>query len=280
MIPAPLRIPIAQAIAAVIPGMPHVRSRSMGRRGFGWGIAAAWLVCIIGTILVIGDPLSDFLLYLAIVVHSTSFAMLFSDGLGSTSVSRRVGLGLACFVLVACFLYAPVVYGAGQFVRPVQLTNIRGSANLEEGDVVLCTGPWLNRGEWKVGDLVLVRMDSSSFGNGYVLDSRYNLDRLIGMPGDDVRFSNRVVSVNGEILPDAMGPVGSFRPDLEYVVPPDRYFVAPSALRWTVHGIDAGGVLNPMYIGAGTIRTNGIVGRVIFRIRPWSRIGRLEGANP
>lgn len=276
----PLRIPLSEVVAAVIPGFPHVRNSAMGRRGFGWAIVILWSLAMLGCIVVIGEPLSDFLLYLAISIHGTSFAMLFSDRLTASSMLHRIGVGLACFVMVGCLLYAPVVYGAGQFIRPLQLTNVHAIRGLADGDVVLCSGPRLNTGPWNRGELVLVRMDAAPFGNGYFLDSRYNVDRIMGLPGDVIEIRNRVLYVNGEELPLDLGPIGPHRPDFSLTVPSDRYFVPPSALRWTLYGIDARGLVTPMYINAGLIRPENLIGRVVGRIRPWSNLGRIEGAAP
>jgi hypothetical protein len=273
-----LRVPIKHALWALIPGMPHATSASEGRRLFGRVVLGSWLLIVTLALYFYGSGVSAFYYYLAISIHSFSFAMIFSDNLSGKPATERLAVSIASYIVTVCCVYGPLLVVTRGLFQTVQISNMRPGNPMIDDDVLLYAGNWIRPSSYSRGDIVIARLDPETFrGNFFV--AGMNIDRLIGLPGDRVESKNSTLSVNGIELTQDQLPLGSMLPDFDFVVPPGRFFVPPSALLWQVHGQDVAAQMIAMYVEAGLLSADHLRGRVLFRLRPWSRFGQIKGAH-
>lgn len=86
--------------------------------------------------------------------------------------------------------------------------------------------------------------------------------------------------MNGAPLPAGLAPLGptSEMPDAEVELDGATYAVLPSTLRLAYYGNDAAHRAR-MLLSVGVVPEEAIRGRVLLRVRPWGKFGRLGGAG-
>lgn len=160
-----------------------------------------------------------------------------------------------CILFLTILLLQRLLIGVG-VVHGVSM-----EPTFTEGDRVIfvCTGYEPER-----GDIVLCRS-----GKGYEEEL---IKRVIGVPGDVIDIDERsgAVCINGKLLKESYlnsdnGLVG----DVTYplVVPPGQYFVMGDN---RMHSLDS------RSSEIGTIERERIDGKVIWRIFPLSKFGKIE----
>ncbi|MGQ0824379.1 MAG: signal peptidase I [Actinomycetota bacterium] len=114
------------------------------------------------------------------------------------------------------------------------------------------------------GDIVVFKAPRDENGNSVAQDGIKDLvKRVVGLPGDQLEARDGVVYVNGVALEEGYLPVGTRTEELPLqTVPPNSIFVM---------GDNRGGSHDSRRFGP--ISEDDIVGRVLVRIWPLSRVG-------
>ncbi len=167
----------------------------------------------------------------------------FRRTLGSTICMLTV---VAAVSVLASTLFLPVLQVSGSSMEPT----------LADRDLVLL----LNRSRFETGDLI-----------GFYYQNKLLLKRVIAGPGDTIEIDESGnVRVNGDPLeePYVTDPdLGETDRSYPFQVPDGRYFVM---------GDNRATSLDSRSTKIGTIETDQIVGKVIFRIWPIRRIAFLK----
>ena len=172
----------------------------------------------------------------------------------------RHALGVALLVLAAGFFIAMFALG----MRFFAVASISMEPTLHESDRVLA----LRADEYVRGDLVVLRDPLSR--NGHIVK------RVIALPGDMVQVYGGAVHVNGVYLSEP------YRPEpidyaLQYIVPVGEVFVLGDNANWSVDSHNwAAAFKETSVVVPGAVPMDSIVGRVLYRYLPFSRMGRVQ----
>jgi len=266
-------IPWGPLALSIIPGIGHIR---LGFRAFGWIALSLWTLFIIASAAFCASP-GGWLFYLAAVGwHCFVITALLSHALLNQPLLRRAGAGLLIYAVLHFALYYPATLLMAQIAVPVQLNAIRRMDALKPGDVILCSSAWTSPTTYQRGDIVYYF--SGARGTAYSVAEGAGIDRIIGLPGDTVAISKGHITVNGaELSPSEMplGPVATL-PDLTLTVTEGSYVILPSTFETYRGGIVPEDQARQVYGGVAVVSERMVLGRAVMRIRPWSRIGRLQ----
>jgi hypothetical protein len=256
---------------SILPGLAQVRR---GPRALGWALLAAWSVDLFLAAAFIGSGLSAVLCLFAVSLHCLAISLLLNATLMRMPLERRAAFGLGVYLLLLLGLYRPVgALGRGAFGW-LEVSNIRGDAGiLANRDVVLYTGRLTRPAAFERGDLVVYEIGRSRSG-GAVIRPGLGIERVLGIPGDEVETDGRIVRVNGEELPPEQGPVGDAGrlPRMTLRASEGQYIILPTVVTHTGYA-NAGPVVNLALISLAVVREDHIRGRVFWRMRPWLRAG-------
>ena len=102
-----------------------------------------------------------------------------------------------------------------------------------------------------------------------------DIDRVVGLPGENVIVRNGSIYINGYPLPSQFAPTNGAGaiPNMEITAGRNQYVILPSNMGVYVDGnINVAGVLREVSL---TDRSQ-ITGVLWYRIRPFSRMGKVE----
>lgn len=270
----------SQLLSALIPGLPQIRARSAGLRFLGWTVLGAWGLVLLIALAFVGTGFSTLLGFACVSIHCFSISLLLTPLLQGTPLLYRLVAGISVYVVALMGLYWPASIGLRRMAQVLPVSGLRKQATLANDDVLLYTGGWTRPSSWKRGDLVVATIAAANHGNAYVR-AGFNVDRIVAIPGDAVRMSQGVLTINGEApVADCapIGPTGGL-PDADFQVGAGTYVVLPSALAWGNQG-NVGAVRGAMLLNVAILPEDAIQGRVILRVRPWTRLGFPKGAHP
>ena len=273
-------IPFATLLRCLIPGWVHIRS---GRRVFGWVLLTAWLWFLFLALLTIGTGFSQFWLALACLVHTFVIVAVWGNNLLYEGLPIRVLASVFVFLGAWYFLYGSITWFGGRFYEPLAVEGIVSSRLLKNDDVILHEGPWRRPEHFQRGEIVLYRMQSQWGGNGlhggyiYGAIDGQCVDRVIGLPGEHIEARKGRLLVDGQALPENMYPLAGlswgWSDGLDVQLASAEYLIIPSIVRIP-------GPLPPntrLNLGnLARVASVEIVGRVVLRVRPYSRFGRLK----
>jgi signal peptidase I len=236
------------AFASIIPGLGH------------WLVGdsvlkAAALFCAYAGLLIWASLFSGLGAWLSTTILFSYHQWLFTDcstrARAQLGLPRRRGRELMTFALMTALTLGLVYRQAGRTIARF------GAAVVLDSDLF---EPRFSRGD----RLLITRQSAFRRGDAVYSAAYGGLERVVGMPGDDIAITDAILRVNGQTLPPGQGPfsndalrrIGSGR----VVVPPDRYLVFfPSRSRYL------GG---DRLLGYFLIRKDVLDGRVVARYSP------------
>ncbi len=260
--------------SAVLPGLGLI---CRGRRLAGWLLLGAWLGCITSAVALYGSQAGAWLLMGAVAAHGMAILAHLGPGLAELTTLGRMWRGGMVFAVLALAVYLPPQILLGRFYVPLQVpAGMPANPVLRAHETVFREGPWRRPERYARGDLVFYRIHAQQHGGVYVRQG-HGLDRVVGLPGDQVTVTGGEVLVNG--MPPARGLLGAVSglPDLSYTVGPDEYFILPTmAGLQQLHGPLADQQVTPVLLRVSRVRSDDVLGRVVFRTFPWSRWGPVR----
>lgn len=267
-------IPWESVIWSVVPGLGHIR---MGKRLTGWLLLAGWLVMIMLAVLTFGLEWFGWLVAGAVAIHAVAILSFLGTILADQGLFYRFMLGLLLFAALRWLVYGSVGWLSERFYVSVPIGVTMAEGLINEGDVLLCQGPWLHSGGYRRGDLVVHRIPASPYMDGFMVREGTGLDRVVGLPGDHVQITNGQLLVNGQVPPPDELPLkaNSGFPKLngfELRLGSGEYMIFPSWLKMEQpHYVNLQALVTHLSHVTGT----NILGNVVYRIHPWSRFGRI-----
>jgi hypothetical protein len=268
----------AELFACVLPGLAQVRR---GHRTLGRTLMGIWAFLLLVALLNIGSTLSVWATLGAISTHCTAVTLLLSGVLEAMPLWRRMGAGLMVYAAIAGLIYLPVYLGFSSVVRVIPIISRAESSVVQAGDVLIGPGPLVGGRAPQRGDIVLYHMESVQVA-GAIIRSGVWIDRVLGVPGDRVEVRAGTVLLNGEPLAGDRLPLGSVAPcpDMELVAGDRQYIILPTLVSFAGQGADGRRYANQAMMLLSVVPRDSIEAEVTWRLRPWSRAGRLSGPTP
>jgi hypothetical protein len=245
-------------LTLVVPGLAFFL---LGRRILGCVLALAYALAAVVFVVKLGFPAASIAYGLLISLHSTSIIFLEGQALKDSGLGMRLAVGAATTFVVWGLIYAPLVdYAERHWCMPL---NIGGRVVVVQCKVAPQS---IKRGDW-----LAYRISGDHYvgegEQGVFLGSGIQIDPVLALPGDRMRFTPNALFVNDQPLPRAprMPAQG------EFVVPEKVWFVWPNL------GITGGGRVAEANISETLQRTamvsqNAIIGRPFqswFGRRQW-----------
>jgi hypothetical protein len=271
----PLRIPLAPrnalALSLIAPGLVHYRA---GNRVFGGALFAVWTVALLSSLATVGSPWSACSLQLAIAAQALAIILLLSNV--PMNLLWRLALGALVMAGLYLGIYLPLAGVVHGFFVPLPVSNFLNSPTVRDGDGLLYEGHWLRPRAFARGELVVYEISTAVAGHVRIRDG-LGLDRILGLPGEHVRVSDGLVTVDGTCLDSPVAPLGPLPrlPTLDVTLRADEYFILPSRLTFTLGG-GSEGMWWDLARDLLVVRADRVLGRVVWRVWPWSRWGRVE----
>lgn len=155
-----------------------------------------------------------------------------------------------------------------QFIKPTIVQQRSMEPNFYTNDYLFISRQSykLLRGKPELGDVIVFKTELKTDEG----ENKLLIKRVIGVPGDEISIKGGKVYVNGEILDDSYTNDQTTNGDVEkLVVPSDSVFcMGDNRLISIDSRSDA----------LGCISYDDIIGKVVFRLFPFKRIGLIE--NP
>ncbi len=264
------RTPWGVLARGIIPGWPQFY---LGQTWIGRVFLGSYLGLMFLALLLFGTTVGMFLAGLAFSVHVSSIASVLRQG-GLRGLSYGVGVGMM-FLVLGLAVYAPAGWLLSRAVSPAELRHEAGP--FEDGDVILYSPSYYWFHDPRPGDVVLYDQSGGNFqlsGNQHGnirVDRGQRIDRILAGPGDQVRWENGQLTINGQ--PAAFEPLGSIMdvPPFVLNVPQENYLILPST-----------GWGRPVELSAtdwlrlSVVPRSSIHGRAFLRSYPLTRIQRIS----
>lgn len=256
---------------SIVPGLGHLRT---GHRRIGRVLLFAWIAFLALAVFSIGATWMLYFFMGAILVHSLAFMQLLANNIVYESLLVRSMFGSLLFLGLYFFAYRPIGLLSSQVYQVEVLDRVARNQLVEDGDGLLIEGPWLRPEQFGRGDLVLYQIGQYG-GLGFVVRGGRSIDRIIGVPGDRVQRVRGQVLINGELPKPGEEPPGAIQlsGDFDFLLGPDEYAIATTTniINPYVNQVPPPHIIRHLTV----FSDDDILGRVIYRIRPFSRMGRV-----
>ncbi len=152
-----------------------------------------------------------------------------------------------------------------QFIKPTIIKESSMEPTLYANDYIFLSKQAYNLfGDPEYGDIIVFHSDIENKAGGGNKDL---IKRIIGLPGDKIRVSDGVVYRNGEALVEEYTMEGFTTGEVpEMVVPEGEMFVM---------GDNRTVSLDSRSEEVGCVDMEEILGKAVFRLYPFNKIGRL-----
>ena len=150
-----------------------------------------------------------------------------------------------------------------QFIEPSRVYGISMLPNFEDRDYLVISKQAYSRTLPERGDVVVFETELVD-ENG---NDKNLIKRVIGLPGEKVTVSDGKVYINGEQLDDSYTLEGYTNGMVEIVVPEGEVFCLGDN---RLHSTDS------RSYSVGCIPTDEIIGKVVFRLFPFSKFGLIR----
>ncbi|MGO9467429.1 MAG: S26 family signal peptidase [Isosphaeraceae bacterium] len=253
----------------MVPGWAHLYAGLRLRAHiFFW----AYVALLALGLLAWGTELGSLLLGLAFSVHASSIIDILLRQ-GTVRFPRMIATAAFVFAGLSILTYYP----AGQVLMRVAAPIEYGTDVLpfKRLDVVLVNHWAFALSDPHRGDVVLFNPSSLTRRSEgpqlahvrFAFEENQVIDRLIGLPGDQVVWDGGTLSVNGTAVSRVPLRPERLPKHLEISVPKDRYLIFPTT---SIGAVDAG-TPETFWKSASLIPRNDILGGVYLRLSPISR---------
>lgn len=177
---------------------------------------------------------------------------------GSAALEWVKGAAIAVVIAVAIL----------QFIKPTIVQQRSMEPNFETNDYLFISKQSykLFGGQPELGDVIVFNTELKT-NEG---DNKLLIKRVIGVPGDEITIAGGKVYVNGQIIDDSYTMDGTTNGDIDkLIVPVDTVFCLGDNRLVSVDSRDD---------SVGVISYDAIMGKVVFRLFPISKFGKIE--NP
>jgi hypothetical protein len=226
-----LRLPLPEwrlVWRLIVPGWAHFASGQVYR---GQLFLRIYLALLVSGLLLAGTTLGSILLGLAFSAHASAALDILYQYWGEWR-TRIVGAA-AVMAVLGVVLYWPAGWFVTRFADPQVLGEV--AAPFQEGDTILCNRWAYLRSSPKVGDVVRYEIPDAGMRNLPGIQGNVRIrhgdgiDRILAEPGDEVRWADGQLVVNGEASP--WKPLNPERvPPLSFTVPGGCYLILPSVV--------------------------------------------------
>jgi len=264
-------IPWEAVTWSIVPGMGHIKYAS---KRIGWLIFLIWLCLMITAFLAIGLPASWWCLSVAVAVHAAAILSFTRPLVEHNGLFVRMLFSILLFTCLRLFIYYPFEWIGGHFYVPLQVYGLRDGNIIQNNDSIIYEGPWLRPDTFIRGDLVAYRIADMQIHHAYVREG-LGLDRVVGIPGDHIQLKNDILLVNGKPAKNDEIPLGNAPLQINYSITlkNGEYAIIPSLLPLQIKGnVQTNDILTRI----SRVQDENILGRIRFRLHPWSRFGRIK----
>lgn len=150
-----------------------------------------------------------------------------------------------------------------QFIRPTLVKGESMYPTLEENDYLIINRIAYKIGEPKKGDIIV-------FGTNLLQSDGKTKDlvkRVIAVEGDHIKIKDSNVYVNDQLLDEPYINDNYTEGDIDMVIPEDMVFAM---------GDNRENSLDSRYEEVGLVQEKDIMGKVIIRLFPFNRIGKVS----
>jgi signal peptidase I len=269
---------VAWGFAAPPPGtvvrmpVPGWALGHVGRPRTGQLFAGAFVALLIPAIAFHGAMLGSLAMGLAFGVHVSSCLSVMRlnwTARGAAAISA-IAIGLGLFL----FPYLPAGLLLSRYITAVTIDY--AAAPFAAGDVLLMNPRAYVSAAPRPGDVVMFRQSAQQtrlpgMGPAFVIREGQVIDRVLAEPGDEVKWEQGRLWVNGQESP--LRPLNAaIVPDhLTWTVPEGHYLVLPTSSVAMNNRITP-----PVWQTLGLVPADAIESRVFLRTQPLSRWGRID----
>lgn len=253
---------------SIVPGLGHLRTNS---RRIGWTLLVVWLGFLVSALLAFPSDWSRWFVSFAIMTHAVAICSLFAASLASATLLIRMVFGFVVFLILSLLIYYPAGVLCGQLASPLRVPALPPGQVVKSGDGLIYEGPWLRPATFARGDIVVYEI-AAHRGRGYYTHAGLGLDRVVAIPGDRIALRDGVLLVNGQPPSPGESPLGLVPhwPDFDAALGEGQHAILPSRLQLTARDNAMTAAIARMLT---VIPDDAIRGRVMFRLKPWSRFG-------
>ncbi|MGL4913569.1 MAG: signal peptidase I [Romboutsia sp.] len=176
----------------------------------------------------------------------------------SEKVKKEIIEWIKVFALAIVFAFVIT-----QFIKPTLVRGDSMYSTLEEGDYLIINRMSYKLKEPKYGDIIVFESDLEQDDG----TSKDLVKRVVGVGGDTVKIENSKVYVNGQELNEPYIHNEITEGNIDTVVPEGKVFVL---------GDNREISLDSRYESVGFIDDSDILGKVVVRLYPFNKIGKLE----
>ena len=211
--------------------LPGYSIRRFGFKAIGNLVILTYLLCAAVFLIWLGYAAANYSFSIMLSLHVTSICFLLRYLIPDWKLMARLAAALAILFSVAVLIYLPTRHLIEKVARPLR-TQKR----------VIVVTPAASPKALKRGDWVAYAVSGTqtAFNNAQahgtvILKDGFSLGKIVGLPGDAIKFSKTNFSVNGVDFPrEPRMPIED-----ELVVPEKHWFIWPD-FAMNMHGAAAG----------------------------------------
>jgi hypothetical protein len=229
--------------------VPGVAFRLRRERLLGNAILGAYVLLAFVFVLGLGSLVGNVAFGVMLSLHATSLLCLLGPWLNHARLFFRLLAALAVVVMLSGLIYMPIRNHIQQrWLIPLRV----------EGRVIIVQTV-TSAAAVQAGDWVAYRIDGDG-ARGLVIREGFALQRVMGMPGDEIHFTRDAVKINGVPRPrlSRMPVTGGF------IVPEKHWFIWPEHAM-TVRGNDAPGIADAAFLRLADVNQSQFVGKPFRR---------------